>query len=161
MPSKTASTTMSARANPWERRLCNWAPLPIAQRTASSVGKGPRASLAESNSPETISLLRKSGLVFPTWLQFSSGPGNPPEQSSCNLYFTIRRRCQALREALAQSWTCACAPRPLRTVAAHRGIAPCFAFWYPVGRAPLTRPVAHVQSKLELFHIRNGSGAKC
>jgi hypothetical protein len=31
---------------------------------------------------------------------------------------------------------------------AHRAIAPGFVFWYPVGRAPLTLPVAHVQSKL-------------
>jgi hypothetical protein len=31
---------------------------------------------------------------------------------------------------------------------AHRGIAPRFAFCYSMGRAPLTLPVAHVQSKL-------------
>ena len=31
---------------------------------------------------------------------------------------------------------------------AHRGIAPRLAFCYSVGRAPLTLPVAHVQSKL-------------
>ena len=43
----------------------------------------------------------------------------------------------------------------------HGQVAGYFAFWYSVGRTPLTLPVAHVQSKLDLFHIRNGSGTKC
>lgn len=39
-------------------------------------------------------------------------------------------------------------PRQSERTRAHRGIALRFAFCYSVGHAPLTLPVAHVQSKL-------------
>jgi hypothetical protein len=48
---------------------------------------------------------------------------------------------------LAAHFSCARLPQSERT-RAHRGIAPRLAFCYSVGRAPLTLPVAHVQSKL-------------
>src|ERR1019366_886710 len=59
---------------PREWILCSAAPTSMAQRTASSAEIGPRASLWESNSPETASLPRKSSLASATSVAVSFRP---------------------------------------------------------------------------------------
>ncbi len=165
--------------SPREWILCSAEPIPMAQRTASSVLSGPPASLAESSSPETGSLVRKSSLVSPTcaaisFRRFSNSRINTPNFNSTNTTDNCNNSlCLLVDGAYAyiaiQSYYPSDLPLQFQFPAARRcacasaqsGIASCLAFCYSVERAPLTPPVAHVQSQVGPISSRNGSGAKC